>query len=561
MNVRFFPKYVKKTNSTMRPISSYQGALVLDCKLLDNVSVVSPILLVEQPANVNMLIYNYCYIEDFGRYYFVSNMVHTGSLYTIYLAGDVLASFRTSILGSTQYVVRSSILSDENIVDTMYVTKPFSTLTTRTAVSTYSNATVTRSIVSGGEPATGSVVYFAKGNIYPTAAVCFGVIGAGGVGANYYVCTESNFITFMQNVCTFIPSDMGSLADGVKKSLLGLADYIVSVVRLPVMPHSSNLGAQQTSVQLGSYSISCDCYSFDAGIHYEEYELGNEITLPVHPNASTHSYYKMPPYTSYVLDFLPLGSVPLDASKLYGSNWITIKWSIDYISGLAWFKVGYYASANNFVTLFTDIAQVGIPIPLSQLKVDNQTGIGLSIASAVNTALKNKSGYTPKISGDGQTYTGTQSKNPFIQVGSKWLQSAKDLIGGVANAIQGNTGINNIIEVGNFIDTNTDILDQIIDYAGNILGDMTTKGSTGSYLNLIAGPPSVRAFFIDQAENDNARFGSPLYQKKVLRDLVGGFCVCKNAMVPSFAIETCPPVLSEVQAIISLLNSGVYLET
>lgn len=560
MNVIFYPNFTKKVNSTYRPAPNYQGSITLDCKLLDNVSIVSPVLLLEQPSNVDITMYNYCYIDAFGRYYFINNIVHTGSLYKIYLAGDVLASFRTPILNSTQYVIRSSSTSDENIVDTMYLTKPFSSLTTRTAVSSYNTGYVYRTYKSGGEEIREQVFYFNYGNRVGDAAVCFGLIGANGVGANYYVCTESEFIDFMGRVVAYIPSDMGSLADGVKKSLLGLSDYIVSVVRLPVMPNTNNLATHKTSVKLGSYSINCDCYTFIPGADYEEYELVNSISLPQHPNANVHSYYKMSPYTSYVLDFLPLGSIPLDATKIYGATSIGIKWRIDYITGQAWFIVGAKVSTNTYLTLFTDIAQVGIPIPLSQLKVDSQTGIGLSLANAVNNYLKKSDTYIPKTNGSGETYTGTNSRNFFVQFGSNLWQGTKDLLRPVGKAIGDMLGSSDTI-IGNFLDKNTNVFDQVIDYAGNILGDMVTKGSTGSYLTLVAGVPSVRAFFVDQTENDNARFGSPLY-KKVQLSTLSGFCVCKNATIniSNTNVNQHPPVLSETQAIVSLLNSGVYLE-
>ena len=111
--------------------------------------------------------------------------------------------------------------------------------------------------------------------------------------------------------------------------------------------------------------------------------------------------------------------------------------------------------------------------------------------------------------------------------------------------------------VGNVFNSNTNVLDQIVDYAGNLLGDVVTKGSTGTYLNIVAGRPQVRAFFIGQAENDNDRFGSPLYQIKQLSTLTG-FCVCKNATMTF--VSTDFPLSEEVEGIISMLNSGVYLE-
>lgn len=553
-------KMNKRSNSTKQPdAGAISSSVSINALLLENTSIINPTLIFQQPANdnVNLNLYNYAYISDFGRYYFITNITHdTNSIYTIYLATDVLASFRTSIRNSSQYVVRSSSSSDDNIVDTLYPTKPFSTYSNAFGSNTYNQGDVHRLITSNNEESIGSIFYFNYGLQYPTNAVCFGVIGSSGVGANYYVATESNFIDFMTNVFALIPSDMGSMADGVKKLLVDLNQYIVSVVLLPVMPHSSNLGSLQSSVRLGSYTVNCTCYSFTPGADYETYFLKTDLSLPQHPNIATHSYYAMPPYSRYTLDFFPMGSVPLDTAKLYGRTTINVMWSIDYVTGMAIFRVGYFGQSltpSTFVTLYTDVCQVGIPIPLSQLKVDTATGFGLSIASAVSSFMKNQQTNQPPI------------LDTASNVINNWGQSARDFISAAVRMISGDkrkmvpaSESERQSIIGNVFDGNTNVLDQIIDYAGNIFGQVYTKGSTGTYTNLIAGRPSVRGYFIDQCDTDNARFGSPLYQIKTLSTL-SGFCICKNANIQTFS-ETHLPLNHERSAINSMLNSGVYLE-
>lgn len=540
-------KFNKRTNSTKIPTT--ETSKILQCVLLDNTSVINPVITIEQDATFNAREFNYAYIQALGgRYYFIDDIQTEKNLWILYLSVDVLATYRSSIRNTSQYVVRSSSSKDDNILDTMYITKP-KELNTRTAINEYSTGYVARTLgIHTEEPSSGQAFYFNYENRVPINGVCFGIIGRTGVGANYYVCTEDNFIDFMTNVFALVPSDMGSLADGLKKTLLDLQQYIISVVRLPVMPDSSNLGTHRTSVSLGSYSVNCDCYSISPGYHYEEYELVNELTIPQHPDIATHAYYALPPFTSYYLDFLPLGSIPLDAGKLYGYDKIQIKWKIDFVSGLAYFRVGYEPYYNHFITLFTDIAQVGIPIPLSQLKVDNQTAIGLSIANVISDAVtnftKNSANTTPTPSDTNRT-TMNRTTTGGVRV---WRATER-------KTDPSQTPLNKA--VGNVFNPNTNVLDQIVDYAGNLLGDVVTKGSTGTYLNIVAGRPQVRAFFIGQAENDNDRFGSPLYQIKQLSTLTG-FCVCKNATMTF--VSTQYPLTEEVEGIISMLNSGVYLE-
>lgn len=563
MNITFY-SFNKKPNSTATPSGvALTNSIQLECKLLDNTSVMNPTLLLESNDSTGVEFtpynYNYAYISTFGRYYFIDRVDTEINLWIFYLSVDALASYRTTIRNSIQYVVRSSSVSDDNIVDTMYITKPMD-LQTRNAVSEYDTGYVVRTNgIHSTQPVTGEVFYFNYENRLPQNGVCFGIIGGNGVGANYYVCTEDNFINFITQVFAFIPSDMGSFSDGLKKTLLDLEQYIVSVVRLPVMPDSTNLGVSQTSVRLGSHDIPCTCYSIIPGYHYEEYSLVNGITLPTHPNIQTHAYYGLPPFTKYTLDFLPIGSIPIDNAKMYGYNKLQIKWRVDFISGLAWFQVGYEPYYGSFITLYNDIAQVGIPIPLSQLKVDNQTGFGLALANYASDALKNFGvGGMPGFLGSGAIHEAVSNS------GRNFGQSVKDLWNAAQRVFSGDTRkmvpaseTQGAGKIGNFLDLNTNVLDQIINYAGELFGDVVTKGSTGTYLNIVAGVPVVRAFFMDQAENDNARFGSPLYQKKRLSTLTG-FCVCKNATM-DFA-STDHPYPEEVRGIINMLNTGIYLE-
>lgn len=63
---------------------------------------------------------NYCYISEFGRYYFISNPVHIrNDLTKISLACDVLMSFRDYILGLYTVVERSQYNGQQYLVDNM----------------------------------------------------------------------------------------------------------------------------------------------------------------------------------------------------------------------------------------------------------------------------------------------------------------------------------------------------------------------------------------------------------------------------------------------------------
>ena len=473
------------------------------------------------------------------------------------MAVDVLATYKEDIRSSSQYVLRSASASDDNIVDKMYLTKPYSdSAGQRTGVTFYDTGYVERDLSNS----TGQVFYFNYDGRMPINSVCFGIVGKNGVGVDYYVATEDNFIAFMTNVFALVPSDMGTMADGLKKLLLDLSQYIVSVVRLPVMPHTDNLGVQQTSVNLGSYTVNCDCYSINPNIHCETYRLVNDLNLPQHPKISTHAYYAMPPFSSYVLDCLPLGSIPLDAAKLYGRTSINVEWTIDYVSGLAYYKVGYVSSSYGYKVLpiFTDIVQVGIPIPLSQLKVDNLTGFGLSMVSGIANGTAFDTKETDVNANTFKTYDVGKNKIsfPWSDIGGVLGRAIRaDVTGTSMNDVSNMKSLDHAI--GNFIGINKDMVNKALDYTASLLGDVYTKGSTGSYLSILCGLPSIRAFFVDQADNDNTRYGSPLYAVRTLSSL-SGFCLCQNATIEIGTTKHPLPV--EVDGVINMLNSGIYLE-
>ena len=61
--------------------------------------------------------YNYCYIQDLGRYYFIESVERmNGTIYKIKLTVDVLKSFSTQI-ENIQAIITKSENPDDNFVD------------------------------------------------------------------------------------------------------------------------------------------------------------------------------------------------------------------------------------------------------------------------------------------------------------------------------------------------------------------------------------------------------------------------------------------------------------
>lgn len=80
-----------RMNKDLNPPVTFTG------DLKENSSIIDPIILLESPINV-VCLYNYAYIAEFNRYYFINDMVTISNTLTqIYLHVDVLMSFKDYI--------------------------------------------------------------------------------------------------------------------------------------------------------------------------------------------------------------------------------------------------------------------------------------------------------------------------------------------------------------------------------------------------------------------------------------------------------------------------------
>lgn len=71
--------------------------IVLNGTLREGCSIINPVIKVEAINNSIASICNYAKIAQFGRYYFVRDIIFTGKLYELHMHVDVLASFQTEL--------------------------------------------------------------------------------------------------------------------------------------------------------------------------------------------------------------------------------------------------------------------------------------------------------------------------------------------------------------------------------------------------------------------------------------------------------------------------------
>ena len=117
-----FTQFSKRENSTKRPAQEtftfYDGVFKLQRGIL------SPTLLLTlQGADarpLNPVNWNYAYIPEFKRYYYIKDWVTNNGQWAVFLAVDVMSTYREFIGTSTQYVLRAASAHDGRVVDTRY---------------------------------------------------------------------------------------------------------------------------------------------------------------------------------------------------------------------------------------------------------------------------------------------------------------------------------------------------------------------------------------------------------------------------------------------------------
>ena len=104
MKIKLYKVYDRenKLNKTLN------NELVLTGSLKTKVSVFNPVIMLKSD-NFNFSEYNYCYIEDFNRYYFIEDIdINALTLFEMRLREDVLMSFNSDIKNMTVQINESS---------------------------------------------------------------------------------------------------------------------------------------------------------------------------------------------------------------------------------------------------------------------------------------------------------------------------------------------------------------------------------------------------------------------------------------------------------------------
>lgn len=119
MVIKFYKNTLEKNKVDKSNMVSSTAPVELEGTLKEATSLVAPSFLVHK--NFKELInYNYVYIEDFKRYYYITDITSvTNELSRIELHVDVLMSFKDEIMENEAFIERNETLGSEEIYDSL----------------------------------------------------------------------------------------------------------------------------------------------------------------------------------------------------------------------------------------------------------------------------------------------------------------------------------------------------------------------------------------------------------------------------------------------------------
>ena len=351
MKVNFYT-FAKRINSTKQPTGT---GTEYDVIIKRSSSIISPTIELDAGLATSPAAFNYAYISDWGRYYYVSDWVFNERLWTAKLSVDPLASFKTPIGSYSGYVLRSASAYDGDIIDTLYpaLTK---VTTTKNGTSQDPNWDVD---FSGGSYVIGIM---GKNN------------GQNGGAITYYKADSSA----MRNLCNYLLDwsnyNVTDIEEDLFKAVCNPLQYVVSCMWLPFSPSNGN-----GNCFVGWWDLS------SAGLHPltsgMDYTRSMSFTVPKHPKAATRgNYLNAAPFSKYLLFAGPFGAIPIDTAYLLGQSTLNAYLKVDCVTGSG--KLIIEDSSGNH--LEEHFAQVGVPIQMGQ-NILNQGAVSGVTGGVMNT--------------------------------------------------------------------------------------------------------------------------------------------------------------------------------
>lgn len=458
-------QFTKKENSTARPSGT---GTAYPCVVRTDTGIVNPTIelnlgLTNSPAN-----YNYAYIAEFGRYYFIDEWIFSNRLWLARMSVDALATFKPQVGAASLYILRASADYDGSIIDNKYPTKTGSTLIKNIESYLWEQSVSSGCFVIGvvgQNPKYGSI------NYYVCDAVALAAIADGLVNQ---VITDGNDF------------DVNELSKGLQLNLVDPLSYIKSCVYIPIAFNSMPGSSIGSTINIYKYNISISGNIKELrAVPY--IEITRTITLEKHPQTQSRgNFVNNAPFTTIQLTVPPFGIIEIDTSITCNKSSLSFIARVDVPTGAGILTVSCDGTLLNKLQ-----SQVGVSVVLSQVARD-------------------------------------YLNNPIMSTIGQAAASAGGLIASVIDFTTENSMLGTVNKLmGNPIKGSSS---GIVDAAGALGIRTNSIGSGGSYAQFMDNPRIDYQFLI-LVDDDINHNGRPLCQMRTPASL-GGYMLVQDGDIP-----------------------------
>ena len=366
--------FAKRRNSTLQP--NLNDGVGVDGEIKHDFTPLSLAITFNLPNKDHLPAYNYAYIPDFSRYYYITDWVFIGGLWRASLTVDVLATYKAQILASSQYVARAASEKLEGLIDSAYPTiggtgqvNADQTLpqwdfwgSAQYPVS-FDDGTIVLAVVNNSGANVGAITYYAMG-----------------------VPGFNRLMSVMLSNISWANISVSEISDGLQKALVNPMQYIASVMWLPLnaVQVVVNSGAPNadivTDIKLGWWSFSIAQGGNVARVLHDPFALARDyysvktyFAVQKHgQSANRGQFLNLAPYAKYALTFLPFGVIDVDTAELYGRDYLGVEVRVHLYTGDAVLML-YAANDDQGASdklISTITANIGVPLPIGQISVD-----------------------------------------------------------------------------------------------------------------------------------------------------------------------------------------------
>jgi hypothetical protein len=390
MDINFYVTFNKARNSTARPSGTpvtLSGILKEECSIYEPVVKIAMDNFSVDTAQKRIIYFNYAYIPEFGRYYFVVDKVYTLGYWEFHLKCDVMGTWRTVIGSQRQFIMRSGKAGD--IDDTMYIPE-LSFSRTVQPLNRIFDDNVNESAFGMNDLGNGVYIVTMAGapdNSLP-----------GNVSAlinNTYALTKTDFDNLRRELSTSsytgISAAQDDLTENVAKVLINPFQYIIRAFYIPIAwLNLFPVGASSSAIRYGWYKLNTHALVVSDPVVSKLLYNGN---IPKNNIYSQQGYNFMNSsrWTKYSIQYPIIGDVRLPNEYLYNADIIHINAVIDLCSGEVLLQGASYKwnedQTSQIEVARFDIARQNwsIDVPLSSYLRD-PTSVQSSLLSPINTA-------------------------------------------------------------------------------------------------------------------------------------------------------------------------------